>query len=96
MTGLDPETDHIMEAACIVTDNHINVIAEGPNLIVHQPLEILNTMNDWCKIHHTQVSSAIQLYEVYGIFIKFIFELRSHLICTSCAEVTANSVYLTS
>ena len=40
MTGLDVEKDHIMEMACIVTDRHLNIIAEGPNLVIHQVGEV--------------------------------------------------------
>lgn len=54
MTGLDPAVDHIMEAACLVTDADLNVIGEGVDLIIHQPDEILSRMNDWCKDHHGQ------------------------------------------
>jgi len=41
MTGLKPETDHIIEIATIVTDKHLNVLAEGPVLAIHQPDEVL-------------------------------------------------------
>lgn len=40
MTGLDTEKDHIMEMACIVTDKHLNILAEGPNLVIHQVGEV--------------------------------------------------------
>ena len=52
MTGLDPETDTILEIATIVTDANLNIIAEGPNLAVHQPESVLERMSDWCKEHH--------------------------------------------
>ena len=52
MTGLDPETDTIIEMATIITDGDLNIIAEGPNLIIHQPDEVMNQMNDWCKKYH--------------------------------------------
>uniref|UniRef100_A0A0V0GD70 Probable oligoribonuclease n=1 Tax=Triatoma dimidiata TaxID=72491 RepID=A0A0V0GD70_TRIDM len=54
MTGLDPETCHILEVACIITDQHLNTIAEGPNLILHQPDSILLKMNEWSWKHHSQ------------------------------------------
>ena len=31
MTGLNPETDVIVEIATLVTDDELNIIAEGPN-----------------------------------------------------------------
>ena len=36
MTGLDVDKDFIMEIACIITDKHLNTLAEGPNIVIHQ------------------------------------------------------------
>lgn len=44
MTGLDPATCHIVEIAVLVTDGELNVIAEGPELVIHQPDDILAAM----------------------------------------------------
>lgn len=55
MTGLEPETDHILEIACIITDGNLDVISEGPNLVIHQPDDILNKMNEWCRVQHGTV-----------------------------------------
>lgn len=52
MTGLDPETEVIIEIATIVTDAQLNVIAEGPSLVVHQPDNILDAMDEWCTNQH--------------------------------------------
>ena len=52
MTGLDPDTDHLIEIATIITDNQLNVLAEGPVLAVHQPDEVLDTMDEWNRRHH--------------------------------------------
>ncbi|XP_074652810.1 oligoribonuclease, mitochondrial-like [Tubulanus polymorphus] len=52
MTGLDVDTDHIIEMACLITNPDMEVIAEGPNLIINQPDSVLDRMNDWCKEHH--------------------------------------------
>ena len=43
MTGLSPETDHIIEIATVVTDRHLNVLAEGPSMAVHQPKALLES-----------------------------------------------------
>merc|ERR1712086_1054028 len=48
MTGLDTNKDHLLEIAVIVTDKDLNILAEGPDLVIHQSEEILNSMNDWC------------------------------------------------
>ena len=49
MTGLNPDECFIMEIATLVTDSDLNVIAEGPNLVVHNSLEQLKSLSDWCK-----------------------------------------------
>tara|TARA_Y100000739_G_C20431999_1_gene383818 strand:- start:213 stop:761 length:549 start_codon:yes stop_codon:yes gene_type:complete len=52
MTGLDPEIEKIIEIATLVTDSDLNIIAEGPNLVISQPLEILDAMDEWNQSHH--------------------------------------------
>jgi Oligoribonuclease (3''->5'' exoribonuclease) len=47
MTGLEPETDRILEIAMIVTDKELNVLAEGPVIAVHQSDEVLAAMDEW-------------------------------------------------
>jgi oligoribonuclease len=54
MSGLDPENDRILEIATIVTDSRLNVLAEGPSLIVHQATEVLARMDEWNVSHHTE------------------------------------------
>lgn len=52
MTGLEPDTDRIIEIATIVTDSELNTIAEGPVLAIHQPEEVLAGMDEWNTTHH--------------------------------------------
>lgn len=52
MTGLDPERERIIEVAVVVTDAHLNVVAEGPVLVVHQSDELLDGMDNWNKSTH--------------------------------------------
>lgn len=54
MTGLNVDHDHIIEIATIVTDSNLNILAEGPVLALHQPDDILNSMDEWNKKHHSQ------------------------------------------
>jgi oligoribonuclease len=54
MTGLDLQKEVILEMATIVTDSELNVIAEGPNFIIHQSDELLAAMNDWNTQQHTK------------------------------------------
>ncbi|KAF9355569.1 Oligoribonuclease, mitochondrial [Mortierella sp. NVP85] len=51
MTGLEA-TDKLIEIAVIITDDDLNIVAEGPNLIIHQPEEVMDGMNEWCIEHH--------------------------------------------
>ncbi len=52
MTGLNPDTDRIIEVAMIVTDSQLNVVAESPVLVIHQPDAVLDAMDDWNKNTH--------------------------------------------
>jgi oligoribonuclease len=52
MTGLDPERERIIEIATLVTDGELNVVAEGPELVLHQPEPVLDAMDEWNKKHH--------------------------------------------
>jgi oligoribonuclease len=52
MTGLDPETDRIIEVAAVVTDANLNILAQGPVFAIHQPDEILDGMDAWNKGTH--------------------------------------------
>ncbi|OWF41451.1 oligoribonuclease, mitochondrial-like [Mizuhopecten yessoensis] len=54
MSGLDIKKDHILEMACLVTSGNLDIVAEGPNLIINQPDSVLESMGDWCKQHHGQ------------------------------------------
>jgi oligoribonuclease len=52
MTGLDPDTDRIIEVAVVVTDMHLNLLAEGPVFAIHQSDETLDKMDAWNKGTH--------------------------------------------
>ncbi len=52
MTGLDTDHDAILEIATVVTDAELNVLAEGPELAIHQPLARLEAMDDWNRTQH--------------------------------------------
>ncbi|MGQ4277099.1 oligoribonuclease [Pseudidiomarina sp. E22-M8] len=53
MTGLEPGRDFIIEVATIITDQHLNILAEGPVIAVHQPQAHLDLMDDWNVRTHT-------------------------------------------
>lgn len=54
MTGLDPDTDSIIEIATIVTDSQLNILEEGPMIAIHQTDEIMAKMDDWNTKQHGQ------------------------------------------
>ena len=53
MTGLEPEHDVIIEIATLVTDEQLNILAEGPVLAVHQAENVLAGMDEWNQTHHS-------------------------------------------
>src|SRR3954462_2201683 len=52
MTGLQPDSDRIIEIALLVTDSQLAPVAEGPIIVVHQPAEVLEAMDSWNKGTH--------------------------------------------
>ncbi|MGN2392334.1 oligoribonuclease [Pelomicrobium sp. G1] len=54
MSGLNPDTDRILEVAAVVTDSALETVAEGPVLVVHQPDSLLEAMDDWNKSTHAR------------------------------------------
>ncbi len=81
MTGLNPETDKIIEIATIVTDSNLNILAEGPELVIHQSKATMDAMDEWCTTHHGQsgltgrvLSSEISLEEAEQATLAFLKE----------------------
>ena len=62
MTGLDPETCGIIEIATVITDSELNVLAHGPELVIHQPQSMLDAMDEWNTSHHGEsgLTAAVQ------------------------------------
>jgi len=52
MSGLEVDQNRILEIATLVTDGDLNILAEGPELVVHQPDSLLDGMNQWNTEHH--------------------------------------------
>lgn len=52
MTGLIPEHDRIIEIAVVITDAHLETVAEGPVMAVHQPDSVLDKMDAWNRSTH--------------------------------------------
>ena len=54
MTGLDPLVDVIVEIATLITDDELNIVAEGPDLVIFHPAEILAKMDPFVVEMHTK------------------------------------------
>jgi oligoribonuclease len=54
MSGLDPDTDKVLEIAIVITDSQLNTVAEAPVLVVHQPDAVLDRMDDWNRSTHAK------------------------------------------
>ena len=53
MTGLDTNTDHIIEIATVITDEQLNLVEEGPVLAIHVDDAVLSSMDEWNTTQHT-------------------------------------------
>lgn len=96
MTGLDPEKDRIIEIATIITDGQLNILAEGPDLVIHQPASILKGMDEWNQDHHSK-SGLLDLIKVSTMTVKKAEQLTLDLIKEFCnpkkAPLCGNSVH---
>jgi oligoribonuclease len=54
MTGLDPGRDLIVEIATLVTDDELELVAEGPDLVIATPAEALDAMDEVVRQMHTR------------------------------------------
>lgn len=63
MTGLDPEKDRIIEMATVVTDAHLNILAEGPVFAIHQDEASITGMDEWNTRQHGQSGLVTRVRE---------------------------------
>lgn len=54
MSGLNPDSDRILEVALVVTDSQLETVAQAPVLVVHQPQEVLDAMDEWNRSTHAR------------------------------------------
>lgn len=55
MTGLDVKMETIMEIICVITNNDLEVIATGPQLVIQHDQAALDSMDEWCRTTHAKV-----------------------------------------
>ncbi len=96
MTGLDPATHVIVEIATMVTDDDLEIVAEGPDLVVHQPPEALAAMDDIVRQMHTRSglipaieASSLSLADAGEATLEFI---RSHVPEPGTVPLCGNSI----
>ena len=66
MTGLDPETNRILEMATLITDSSLHLVAEGPVFYIKQSEPLLAGMDKWNTEHHTS-SGLIEFVRTKGV-----------------------------
>lgn len=96
MTGLDPRSCVIVEIATLITDAQLNLVAEGPSLVIHQPRERLEQMSEFVEKMHTRsglleriASSELSLAQAEAQTLDFI---RQHCAPQS-APLCGNSIW---
>ncbi|ALG69031.1 oligoribonuclease [Beggiatoa leptomitoformis] len=63
MTGLEPAHESIIEIATVITDVHLNLVAEGPVIAIHQPDSLLATMDEWNTRQHNESGLVTRVRE---------------------------------
>lgn len=83
MTGLDSDRDVIIEMATLITDRELNVVAEGPEIVIQRSADLFKTMDAWNQEHHTKsglwskvVASTITQDQAEAMTLDF---LRQHI-----------------
>ncbi len=96
MTGLDPARHTIVEIATIVTDDELAIVAEGPDIVVHQPPEALARMDDVVRTMHSSSgllaaidASRVSLEDAGAQTLAFI---RAHVPTARTVPLCGNSI----
>ena len=96
MTGLDPTTEVIVEIATLITDDDLNVIAEGPDLVINQPEAVLSTMDPVVVEMHTKSglltairASTVTLEQAGTATLEFI---KQHVVEPRTIPLCGNSI----
>ncbi|MBT4059683.1 MAG: oligoribonuclease [Euryarchaeota archaeon] len=92
-TGLDPNENRLIEIATIITDSELNIIAEGPCLVISQSPELLAGMDEWNTSHHTSsglvkkvLESKIDEKEAERLTLEFVQEYTSKGMSPLCGN----------
>ena len=96
MTGLDPARHSIVEIACLVTDDDLTIIGEGPDLVVHASADQIATMDDVVRTMHTRSgllaameASTTTLADAGAQTLAF---LKEHIAAARTVPLAGNSI----
>jgi oligoribonuclease len=96
MTGLEPQRHVIVEIATLITDDHLNIVAEGPDLVLHASLEQLAEMGPFVTEMHTKsgllpqiIASTITVEEAQARTLDF---LKQHIPEAGSVPLCGNSI----
>jgi oligoribonuclease len=96
MTGLDPARNVIVEIATLVTDDQLEIVAEGPDLVIHQPDQALAAMEDVVREMHTRSgllaaiqASSVSLADAGAATLDFI---KAHVPAPRSVPLCGNSI----
>eukprot|EP01083_Nonionella_stella_P206253 750342_1 len=96
MTGLNSKIHHICEIAVLITDKDLNIIAEGPDIVINLSQDILSNMSEWCVDHHGKSGltqqikdSKITMKQAETQILKFI----QQYVPNNTAPLCGNSVH---
>lgn len=96
MTGLEPHRHVIVEIATLITDDHLNIVAEGPDLVIHASEEQLAEMGPFVTEMHTKsgllpeiVASTITVEEAQTRTLEF---LQQHIPDAGSVPLCGNSI----
>lgn len=96
MTGLDPDRHVVVEIATLITDDDLRVIAEGPELVIHQPPAAMASMDDFVEKMHTKsglldqiAESTISLQDAKDQTLAF---LKEHISEAGTVPLCGNSI----
>jgi oligoribonuclease len=96
MTGLDPARHVIVEMATLVTDDDLTTVAEGPDLVIHQPPEALAAMDEVVREMHKRSglldaieASTVSLTDAAALTLDFI---KTHVAEPGTVPLCGNSI----
>lgn len=98
MTGLNVRTDKIIEISCLITDNQLNYVAEGPTIAINYPKDVFdNIESEWVRNEHTSnglieecLQSQIGLEKAETMVLDFLKEY----VAEKSSPLAGNSIYM--